>query len=81
MMAEWVEKIRYQLVMLRFRPRLLKLKYCKAPCDEFHKSLEYDSDMIEAMNAEDAEEYQKLIVKKRQEAHNRGCDDDIHWGL
>ena len=62
--------IRYQLGMLRHRPKLWwNSLYIRK--DEFHSSLNYNIDVVISMNDIDRSRYIRDLCKRRQISHER----------
>jgi len=60
--------VKYQLVMLKHRPRLLRAKY-KKPKDEFDPCLDLDLHAMIDMNEKETRHYMTDILRRRRREH------------
>jgi len=70
-----IEKAKYQLSMLRHRPRMFWNKLWVRK-DEFHKSLEMDASAMMTMSREDVQKHMDDLVRRRNIAHQRDLERD-----
>ncbi len=76
MLADLLEKIKYQIKMLKHRPRLFWHKlYIRA--DEFHKSLDLDVAAMADMNIKDRKLYLRNLSRLRHIAHVRSASSKM----
>ena len=71
----WAGKLKYQLKMLKHRPRLLWHKLFIRE-DEFDKSLDMDGYAMMDMNKEDRKKYLNDLSRRRRIAHEQDMEND-----